>query len=152
MQKSFQTRVSVLLLAFFTLAAVVFACVNFSQEAHEQTPIDGVTWFEASGGLHAHRVLQGGPGQRAGIKPGDLLVEVNGQPTARVATLDRQMFHTGVFGTATYTVVRAGYRVELPVILGVADQTLNLGFRIIALVYLGIGLYVLCLLYTSRCV
>jgi PAS domain S-box-containing protein len=143
MQKSFQTRVSVLLLAFFTLAAVVFACVNFSQEAHEQTPIDGVTWFEASGGLHAHRVLQGGPGQRAGIKPGDLLVEVNGQPTARVATLDRQMFHTGVFGTATYTVVRAGYRVELPVILGVADQTLNLGFRIIALVYLGIGLYVL---------
>jgi PAS domain S-box-containing protein len=143
MQKSFQTRVAVVLLAIFTLAAVMFACVNFSQEAHEQTPIDGVTWFEAEGGLQAHRVVRGGPGERAGIKTGDLLVEANGQPTKRVATLDRQMFRTGVFGTATYTVVRAGIPVELPVILGAADQTLSLGFRIIALVYLGIGLYVL---------
>jgi two-component system NtrC family sensor kinase len=143
MQKSFQTRVSVVLLAFFTLAAVVFACVNLSQEANEQTPMDGVTWFEAPGGLEAHRVAQGGPGQRAGIKPGDLLVEVNGHQTTRVATLNRQMFHTGVFGTATYTVVRSGYRVELPVILEAVDRSLNLGFRIIALVYLGIGLYVL---------
>jgi two-component system, NtrC family, sensor kinase len=143
MQKSFQTRVSVVLLAFFTLAAVVFACVNLSQEANEQTPMDGVAWFEGDGGLQAHRVAQGGPGQRAGIKPGDLLVEVNGQPTLRVATLDRQMFHTGVFGTATYTVVRSGYRVELPVILEAVDRSLNQGFRIIALVYLGIGLYVL---------
>jgi PAS domain S-box-containing protein len=131
------------LLAFFTLAAVVFACVNLSQEANEQTPMDGVTWLEARGGLEAHRVVQGGPGQRAGIKPGDLLVEVNGQPTARVATLNRQMFHAGVFGTATYTVMRSGYRVELPVILEAVDRSLNLGFRIIALVYLGIGLYVL---------
>src|SRR5277367_5296998 len=77
MRKSFQTRVSVVLLAFFTLAAVVFACINLSQEATEQTPIDGVTWFEADGGLRAHRVAQGGPGQRAGIEAGDLLVEVN---------------------------------------------------------------------------
>jgi two-component system NtrC family sensor kinase len=143
MQKSFQTRVSVVLLALFTLAAVVFACVNFSQEANEQTPWDGVSWFESAGGLRAHRVAPGGPGQRAGIEPGDLLVEVNGRPTPRVATLNRQMFHTGVFGTATYTVVRSGYRFDAALILGVADQTLNLGFRIIALVYLGIGLYVL---------
>jgi len=143
MQKSFQTRVSVVLLAIFTLAAVVFAGINLAQEADEQTPIDGVTWFEAEGGLQAHRVAQGGPGQRAGIEPGDLLVEVNGQPTLRVATLNRQMFHTKAYGTATYTVVRSGYRVELPLILEAADRSLYQGFRAIALVYLGIGLYVL---------
>src|SRR5271170_6414313 len=94
MQKSFQTRVSVVLLAFFTLAAVVFACINLSQEANEQTPIDGVTWFEADGGLRAHRVAPGGPGQRAGIKAGDLLVEVNGHATKHVASLNREMFRT----------------------------------------------------------
>ncbi len=143
MRKSFQTRVSVVLLAFFTLAAVVFACINLSQEASEQTPIDGVTWFETDGGLRAHRVIQGGPGQRAGIEPGDVLVEVNGHRTQDVASLNRQMFHTKAYGTATYTVVRSGYHVELPVILEATDRNVNLGIRIIALVYLGIGLYVL---------
>jgi two-component system NtrC family sensor kinase len=143
MRKSFQTRVSVVLLAFFTLAAVVFACINLSQEANEQTPIDGVTWFEADGGLRAHRVTQGGPGQRAGIEAGDLLVDVNGHPTKDVASLNRQMFHTKAYGTATYTVVRSGYRVDLPVILEATDRGINLGIRLIALVYLGIGLYVL---------
>jgi PAS domain S-box-containing protein len=143
MQKSFQTRVSVVLLALFTLAAVVFACINFSQEANEQTPYDGVSWFEADGGLRAHRVEAGGPGERAGIKPGDLLVEANGAPTPRVASLDRQMFHTKAYGTATYTVVRGNYRVDLQVYLEAADRSLNQGFRIIALVYLGIGLFVL---------
>ncbi len=143
MQKSIQTRISVVLLALFTLAAIVFACINFSQEANEQTPVDGVTWFEAPGGLQAHRVRQGGPGQRSGIKAGDLLVEANGQPTAHVASLERQMFHTKAYGTATYTVVRSGYRVDYSVILEAADITLNQGFRVIALVYLGIGLYVL---------
>jgi PAS domain S-box-containing protein len=143
MQKSFQTRVSVVLLACFTLAAVVFAFINLSQEANEQTPVDGVTWFESDGGLRAHRVAPGGPGQRAGIEAGDLLVEVNGHSTPHVASLNREMFHTKPYGTATYTVVRAGYRVELPVILEAADISLNQGFRVIALVYLGIGLYVL---------
>ena len=80
MRKSFQTRVSVVLLAFFTLAAVVFAGINLSQETKEQTPIDGVIWYEVDGGLQAHRVLNGGPGQRYGIKAGDILVEVNGHP------------------------------------------------------------------------
>jgi two-component system, NtrC family, sensor kinase len=143
MGKSFQTRVSVVLLAFFTLAAIVFAGINLSQETKEQTPIDGVTWFEADGGLRAHRVLQGGPGQRAGIAVGDLLVEVNGHPTPHVASLNREMFHTKPYGTATYTIDRRGYRVDYSVILDAADLSLNQGFRLIALVYLGIGLYVL---------
>jgi two-component system NtrC family sensor kinase len=143
MGKSFQTRVSVVLLAFFTLAAVVFACINLSLETKEQTPVDGVTWFEADGGLLAHRVLQGGPGQRAGIEAGDLLVEVNGHSTKNVASLNREMFHTKPYGTANYTLVRPGYPFEVPVILDAADRSLNQGFRLIALVYLGIGLYVL---------
>ena len=143
MGKSFQTRVSVVLLAFFTLAAIVFAGINLSQETKEQTPIDGVTWFEGDGGLRAHRVLQGGPGQKAGIAVGDVLVEANGHPTKHVASLNREMFRTKPYGTATYTIERGGIRVEYPVILDAADNSLNQGFRLIALVYLGIGLYVL---------
>jgi PAS domain S-box-containing protein len=143
MQKSFQTRISVVLLAFFTLAAVIVACINLSQEANEQTPIDGVTWFEADGGLLAHRVVAGGPGQRAGIKAGDLLVEVNGHPIRNVASLEREMYRTKPYGAASYAVEHSGYRVEHQVYLDAADRSLDLGFRVIALVYLGIGLYVL---------
>jgi two-component system NtrC family sensor kinase len=143
MGKSFQTRVSVVLLAFFTLAAIVFAGINLSQETKEQTPIDGVTWFEGDGGLRAHRVLSGGPGQKAGIAVGDVLVDVNGHPTPHVASLNREMFRTKPYGTATYTIERGGIPVEYPVILDAADNSLNQGFRLIALVYLGIGLYVL---------
>ena len=53
------------------------------------------------------------------------------------------MFHTKPYGTATYTIAARGYRVDYPVILEAADRSLNQGFRLIALVYLGIGLYVL---------
>ena len=143
MAKSFQTRISVVLLAFFTLAAIVFACINLSQETKGQTPVDGVTWFEGNGGLVAHRVLPGGPGQKAGIAVGDVLVDVNAHPTKHVASLNREMFRTKPYGTATYTIERGGIPVEYPVILDAADNGLNQGFRLIALVYLGIGLYVL---------
>ena len=143
MQTSFQIRISVVLLALVTVAAVVFASMNLVQEGNFQIPADGVTWFESSGGLQAHRVTPNGPGQRAGIKAGDILVAANTQPTPRVASLNRQMFHTKAYGTATYTVIRRGYRVDLPVILEASDRSLDQGFRIIALVYLGIGLYIL---------
>ncbi len=52
------------------------------------------------------------------------------------------MFRTKPYGTAIYT-VRSGYLVDHPVILEAADRGLNQGFRFIALVYLGIGLFVL---------
>ena len=143
MGKSFQTRVSVVLLAILTLAAIVFAGINLSQETKGQTPVDGVTWFEGDGGLVAHRVLPGGPGQKAGIAVGDILIDVNGHPTRHVANLNREMFRTKPYGTATYTIERGGIPVEYPVILDAADNSLNQGFRLIALVYLGIGLYVL---------
>ena len=143
MQTNLQTRVSVVFLAFVTVAAVVFASLNFLQESDYQTPADGVVWFETAGGLIAHRVLPGGPGQHAGIRSGDLLVAVNEHSIPRVAALNRELFHTKAYGTATYSVLRSGYHVDLPVILEPADRSLNQGFRLIALVYLGIGLYVL---------
>ena len=86
MERSLQTRVSVVLLALFTAAAIVFAILNFNQENNFQTPTDGVWWVEAQNGLQAQRVISNGPGQRAGIKTGDLLLSANGVPTVRWAT------------------------------------------------------------------
>lgn len=143
MERSFQTRVTVVLLALFTAAAAVFATLNFIQENNFQTPTDGVWWVEAAGGLQAQRVTAGGPGERAGIKPHDLLLSANDIAMTRWASLSRQIFATRVFNTINYTIQRDGVKVEIPVILDAQDRSFNQGFRLIALVYLGIGLYVL---------
>src|SRR5271156_5845951 len=73
MLKLFQIRVAVVLLAGFTLAAAVLASLNLAKEGSFPLPTDQVSWVEAPGGLMAQRVLKDGPGQRAGIKAGDLL-------------------------------------------------------------------------------
>ncbi len=143
MEKSYQTRIVVILLALFTAAAAVFACFNFIQESSYLSPTDGVWWSEAPGGLEAQRVAKDGPGERAGLKTGDLLVAANGHATPRWASLTREIIRTKVYNTVTYTIVRGGVRLEVPVILDATDRSFNQGFRLIALVYLGIGLYVL---------
>ncbi|MBT9330779.1 ATP-binding protein [Paracidobacterium acidisoli] len=144
MEKSFQTRVAVVSLALATAAAIIFALFNFLQEGHYQLPTDGVWWTEAHGGLEAQRVLKGSAGQRAGVKTGDLLVAANDTATPRWSVLVRQMWETKVYGTIHYTLIRNGVRlIDVPVILDTQDRSLNQGFRLIALVYLGIGLYVL---------
>jgi two-component system, NtrC family, sensor kinase len=143
MERSFQTRVTVVLLALFTAAAAIFATFNFLQENNFQTPIDGVWWIEANGGLQAQRVSPGGPGERAGLKAGDLLLRANGAPMNRFASWSREIFSTRAFNTINYTIQRDGVKLEVPVILDAQDRSFNQGFRLIALVYLGIGLYVL---------
>src|SRR5215475_7996357 len=144
MERSLQTRVTVLLLALFTVAAAVFASFNFVQENNYQLPTDGVWWVETNGGLQAQRVLANSPAQRAGIKTGDLLVQANDRSLPRYASLAREIVRTGAFGTIRYTVIRSGVKLpEVPLILDSLDRGNNQGFRLIALVYLGIGLYVL---------
>ncbi|MGC1361233.1 MAG: ATP-binding protein, partial [Silvibacterium sp.] len=115
----------------------------FIQENNFQTPTDGVWWAEAHGVLEAQRVARGGAGERAGLKAGDLLLRANGVPMVRWASLVHQIFSTRVYNTIDYTVERDGVRLEIPVILDAQDRSFNEGFRLIALVYLGIGLYVL---------
>jgi PAS domain S-box-containing protein len=99
--------------------------------------------MEARGGLEAQRIAKGGPGERAGLKAEDLLLAANGRSTPRWASLTREIIRTKVYNTITYTIMRGGVRLEVPVILDATDRSFNQGFRLIALVYLGIGLYVL---------
>ncbi|HEY1808644.1 MAG TPA: ATP-binding protein [Acidobacteriaceae bacterium] len=150
MQRTFQTRIVALLLAFFTVAAVVFAGFNLLQEDRYQVPTDGVWWVEGHDGLVAQRVPNDTPGERAGVKSGDLLLSANSVPTTRWSALVQQMWHTRAYNTIHYTLVRRGIRLpNVPVILDIQDRSINQGFRFIALVYLGIGLYVLLRRWTA---
>src|SRR5437588_10635747 len=80
MKGDFQLRSSAVLLGRLTLAAVVFAWLNFRQERQIAVPYDGIWWVErisaGNSGLEARRVQPAGPGDGAGIKAGDRVTAV----------------------------------------------------------------------------
>jgi len=140
-----------IILALLTLGAAALAWINFQKEQQFAQPYDGVWWMEQEGWLRARRVEPGGPADQGGIKPGDRLSAVNNNTVNTVAGLTRQLYKVGIWNKATYSVVRGANDIPLdvPVILAPADRSLNAGLRLIALIYLAIGLYVLLRRWTA---
>ncbi len=159
MRDAFQTRVLAVALAGATLGVCVLAGFNLSQEMATEFPTDGVAWVEAQGGLRAERVPADSPGSRAGIRSGDILEAINGEPTPRLGSQVRAIFQNGIYErAATYTIMRprpeaqtSGSAATFPVqvYLEQADRSTDYGSRLIALVYLFIGLYVLLRRWTA---
>jgi len=149
MNRESQARFIAVLLFLLTVAAVVFAGFNFQAERKVTSPDDGVEWVEHSGRLVADEVEPNGPGAKAGIKPGDQLLSVNGQDIKNTAGLERQLYRTGIWSKAVYSLIRQSVTVDSNVILAPADRSLNNWLRLIALIYLGIGLYVLLRRWTA---
>jgi len=151
MDKSLLNRVQATLMALATAALFVLAVLNFLQEREFQQPTDGVWWHEVRGGLIADRVLPDSPGQRAHIQVGDLLTGVSETPNeeatgvTRVADLERALYTAGPYVQVRYSITRDGIPLDTPVqVIPVpADHSLQVGLRIIGLIYLVIGLYVL---------
>jgi PAS domain S-box-containing protein len=149
MARDLQTRFFALILALLSVAAIVFAWINFQKDHEFFTPYDGVWWMEDGGHLKAQRVDANGPGEKAGIKVDDRLISVDSRDVSNVGSLERQLYRTGVWSKTTYSVVRQGITLEVPIILAPADRSLYDGLRLIALVYLCIGLYVLLRRWTA---
>ncbi|MGA3371006.1 MAG: ATP-binding protein [Terracidiphilus sp.] len=195
MMTSLLNRLQATLLAVATVGLVVLAGFNFWQERQaQQPPDDGVWWRESAdgSGLVADKVLPGSPGERAGIRDGDLLTgvsvppkgpvgpglhagirphdlltgvkelpeeagppagtepmglpaEVKYTPVARVADLEHALYRTGSYFQIDYRIVRNGAALGRPVevIPEPMDRSLQMGQRLIGLVYLAIGIYVL---------
>ncbi len=149
MNRESQVRFVAVLLFLITVAAVVFAGFNFDAELKASIPDDGVWWVEHGGRLTADRVDPAGPGAKSGIKPGDQLVSVNGQEIQNISGLERQLYRNGVWSKAAYSLLRQAVPLDSSVILVPAERSLNNWLRLIALIYLGIGLYVLLRRWTA---
>jgi PAS domain S-box-containing protein len=152
MKNAAQTRILAVALAIATLAACVLALMNLERENGFEVPTDGVSWVESAGGLRANHVPVGSPGDRAGIRTGDVVVGINERPVTRMAPFVREMFHSGIWAHANYSILRPAphatdlknaARLDIQVILEPTDRSINQGLRFIALVYLCIGIYVL---------
>jgi two-component system, NtrC family, sensor kinase len=151
METSLFNRVQATLLALATAGLFVLAVFNLLQERQFPQPDDGVWWSEAKGGLQAAKVQPNSAGQRAGIHSGDLLTGVSESanapmtPVVHDSDLERALYTTGPYGQVFYSITRDGIPLESPVrvIPDQADRSLQLGLRVIGLVYLIIGFYVL---------
>ncbi len=145
MDKSLLNRLQVTMMALATAALFVLAVFNFLQERQFQQPTDGVWWHEGRGGLVADRVLPESPGQHAFIQTNDLLTAVNDSPVTTVGDLDRALYSAGSYVALRYSITRDGIPLDTPVqVIPVpADHSLQFGLRIIGLIYLIIGFYVL---------
>ena len=149
MDRDLQVRFTTVVLGLLTVAAIVFGWINFQKEREYQPPTDQVWWIEQNGKLTANRVEDGGAGDKAGIKTGDVVVAVNHQPINGAADLERQIFPTGIWSKANYSLLRGTIPVEASVILVPTDRSINGWWRLIALVYFCIGLYVLLRRWTA---
>jgi len=149
MNQETHVRSVAVLLFLLTLASVIFGGLNFVKERQFAVPDDGAWWIEHGGTLVADRVDPNGPASKAGVKAGDRLVSVNGYEVHDIAGLERQLFHTGIWSKASYSLIRDAVPLDSEVILIPAERSLNNWLRLIALIYLGIGVYVLLRRWTA---
>jgi PAS domain S-box-containing protein len=149
MNRDFQIRFVAILLALLTAAAVVYAGYNLQAERQFQVPDDGVWWVEHQGALTAARVETGGPGTRAGIKVGDQLTAIDQHEVKTTAARTHQLYRVGAWSKTTYSVVRQAVPVDVVLIPIPAERSQYNWLRLIGLIYLGIGLYVLLRRWTA---
>ena len=70
---------------------------------------------------------------------------MNDVPVHRLSDQVRELYRTGVYGNARYSITRDGIKLDAPyvVIPEPADRSLAQALRVIGLIYLAIGIYVL---------
>src|SRR5215469_10855394 len=138
METNLSNRLQATLLAIFTVGLVLLAALNFRQDLDSPQPFDGVWWTEAANGsgLVADKVLPGSPASRSGLKVNDLLTAVNDHTTQHLGELVHELYRTGPYGNAHYSITRDGIQLESPVLVipEPADRSMAHALRVIGLI------------------
>src|SRR5438477_8860164 len=144
MKQSFRVSLGAVVLALATLAAVIFALLNFDQRARFEYPDDAVAWRDTDHGIEAWQVNANGPAAKAGIRQGDRLLEIGGQPVGNAIQVTRRVWRAGLWSQLRYKVERAGDSFETSVVLAPAEKpvTAENYLRVIGLIYLFIGIFI----------
>ncbi|MGD0955904.1 MAG: ATP-binding protein [Candidatus Acidiferrales bacterium] len=144
MNDQLRTRLGAVILALLTLAAIIFAGLNFQQRSRFVLPDDGVTWMDTADGVVAWHVAAGSPAERSGIKQGDTVQTVRGVAIHRATDVTRVLWHAGPWMELRYGILRDGASFELPLITIPQDNPSSIEnyLRITALLYLFIGLFI----------
>ena len=74
--------------------------------------------YNADGGIGISDIVPGSPAERAGIKPGDVIVKINSSDVTDVSDLKKYINDVGVGGELELTIHRNGQIVEITVEVG----------------------------------
>src|SRR5690242_11777426 len=151
MKNSLQTRLTAILLGLLTVAAVVFGLLNFRQRNQFALPDDGVTWLDTSPGVQAWRVQPASPAARAGVRPGDIVVEINGTRISRAPQVAQELWRAGIWSQVPYELVRGGVSFETKIVTTPFRQPNVIWncFGVLAVLYLLIGLFIFAKRWTA---
>ena len=145
-------RLTTLSLALLSLVLVGFGILNYQQRGQYQIPDDGVSWIESPQGVTAWIVVRGGPADRAGIREGDQLKAINGQPITTAVEAVQQIYRLGVWSLANYSLTRNGEPFETSLVLNAqgTDGSVRNYLAMVGLLYLLIGTFILFRRWTAR--
>ncbi len=127
-----------------TSLLVAVGIFNLRDRAAWVEASDGAFWIETGSGLVAKEVEPGGPAAEAGIRPGDLLVSINGQEVANLGEHSRLIDALGVNATTSYRVSSGPEARDLTLTMAGRGMisAKDLPRTLLAFLYLGIGLFV----------
>jgi two-component system NtrC family sensor kinase len=144
MRQSLRVSVGAVVLALATLAALIFALLNFDQRSRFELVDDGVAWLDTDHGIQAWHVSPNSPASRAGIRPGDVLLTINGATIKRATEVARRLDRAGMWTQVRYTLARNGQEWETPLVTAPKEKPLATEnyMRVVGLLYLFIGLFI----------
>ncbi|NDQ57870.1 MAG: PAS domain S-box protein [Acidipila sp.] len=137
-------RLSAIVLALVSVAAICFGFVNFQQRSKFITPDDGVSWQDGPTGVTAWLVAPNSPAISAGIRPGDVLRTLNGTPVKRSTQVTRRLWQIGTWTEARYKLSRNGrdFEASLVTVPAYKPSSIENYLRVVGLIYLFIGLFI----------
>ncbi len=144
MKESLRVSVGAVVLALATLAAVIFAWLNFLQRSRYDLVDDGVAWSDNGPAIEAWKVTPGSPAAAAGIRPGDQLVAIDDVPVQNEKHVAQRLFRAGLWTQLRYRLSRNGEEFETRLITAPAQKPLGVENyeRVVGLLYLFIGLFI----------
>jgi len=145
MTKAPPYRLTSLSLAILSLTLIVFAVLNLQQRVRYRLPEDGVSWVDSQRGVQAWIVTPDGPGDRAGIREGDLLESINKKPISTAADAGRAIFSVEVWSQVNYSLARNGEKFQTSLVLvpQKAATPVRYYLSLVGFIYLVIGTFIL---------
>src|SRR5712664_1603542 len=144
MKQNLRVSLGAVVLALATLAAMIFALLNFDQRARYELVYDGVAWLDTDHGVQAKQVSPNSPATRAGIHANDVLLSINGAPVARATEVARRLDRARLWTELRYKLARNGEEFETPLVTAPAEKPLATEnyLRAVGLLFLFIGLFI----------
>src|SRR5690349_15153610 len=144
MKQNLRVSLGAVVLALATLAAVIFALLNFDQRTRYQQVFDGVTWIDTDHGVQARLVSPNSPASHTAIRAGDILLAFNEAPVSRAAEVAQRLERAGLWTQVHYKLSRNGEDFEAPMVTACAEKPLATEnyLRVVGLLYLFIGLFI----------